>query len=98
MDANAMQWAEAWIGHKPPPPDTVGVMYMLAGGTDFSNTNPYATAPSEADSWIKTGPHLMVVGSEAVLKGYPSGVKPDTAAPYVMWAGTPYAHLMVPIG
>jgi hypothetical protein len=95
MDANAAKWAEAWIGHKPPPAGTVGVMYMLEGGTDASNTDPYATKPS-AD-WIKTGPHIMVVGSKEVLAGYPAGAKPDTSAPYVMWAGTPYAHLMVPV-
>jgi len=40
----------------------------------------------------------MVVGSKEILTGYPSGDKPDTKAPYVMFAGTPYAHLMVPIG
>ncbi|WP_223177141.1 hypothetical protein [Sphingomonas rhizophila] len=31
MDANAMKWAEAWIGHKDPPKDNVGLMYMLSG-------------------------------------------------------------------
>jgi len=95
MDANAMEWAMAWIGHKPPPTDKPGLMYMLEGGTDFSNTDPYATKPD--GSWIKTGPHVMVVGSQALLTGYPSGPRPDTSAPYVMWAGTPYAHLMVPV-
>ena len=98
MDANAVQWAMAWIGKKTPPANTVGVMYMLAGGTDASNTDPYATAPTEGNNWVETGPHLMVVGSQDVLKGYPSGDQPDTTAPYVMWAGTPYAHLMIPVG
>ena len=98
MDANAMQWAMAWIGKKTPPANTVGVMYMLAGGTDASNTDPYATAPTEGNDWVETGPHLMVVGSADVLKGHPSGAKPDTKTPYVMWAGTPYAHLMIPVG
>jgi hypothetical protein len=98
MDGNAGAWAMAWVGHKPPPTDQPGVMYMLAGGTDASNTDPYATQPTEGADWISTGPHLMVVGSTAVLKGYPSGPSPDTKAPYVMWAGTPYAHLMVPVG
>ncbi len=97
-DANAMKWADAWIHHKPPPEGSVGVMYMLEGGTDASNTDPYATKPTAQNDWIKTGPHVMVVGSKEVLAGYPSGAKPDTSAPYVMWAGTPYAHLMVPIG
>lgn len=97
MDANAMAWAMAWIGHTPPPTDNPGVMYMLAGGTDASNTDPYATGPSEGGAWIETGPHLMVVGSQAALTGYPGGDVPDTSAPYVMWAGTPYAHLMIPV-
>ena len=96
-DGNAMKWADAWIHHKPPP-DVVGVMYMLEGGTDASNTDPYATKPTAENDWVKTGPHVMVVGSKQVLAGYPSGKSPDTSAPYVMWAGTPYAHLMVPIG
>lgn len=97
MDANALKWAQAWMGKKDPPADTVGVMYMLEGGTDASNTDPYATGPSEGNDWINTGPHLMIVGSKEALAGHPSGAKPDTAVPYVMWAGTPYAHLMVPV-
>lgn len=95
MDSNAMKWAMAWMGHQTPPAETPGFMYMLEGGTDASNTDPYATKPDK--DWIKTGPHVMVVGSKVVLAGYPSGPQPDTSAPYVMWAGTPYAHLMIPV-
>jgi len=98
MDANAAKWAAAWIGKKEPPAGTSGVMYMLEGGTDASNTDPYAQKPTGDNNWIKTGPHIMIVGSKEILAGYPSGPKPDTSAPYVMWAGTPYAHLMVPTG
>ena len=97
FDANAGKWAEAWVGHKPPPEGAVGVMYMLEGGTDASNVDPYATKPTAENAWVKTGPHIMIVGSKEILAGYPSGATPDTAAPYVMWAGTPYAHLMVPV-
>jgi len=97
FDANAMDFVMAWVGHQPPPTDKAGIMYMLAGGTDASNTDPYASKPTEGGDWIHTGPHMMLVGSEASLKGYPSGANPDTKAPYVMWAGTPYAHLMIPV-
>jgi hypothetical protein len=97
MDANAVKWAQAWMGHKPPPEATTGVIYMLEGGTDASNTDPFAPTPTAENDWIKTGPHIMVVGSKDILAGMPSGAKPDTAAPYVMWAGTPYAHLMMPV-
>jgi hypothetical protein len=98
MDRSAMQWAGAWMGHKPPPAGNVGLMYMLAGGTDASNTDPYATAPSSGNHWVETGPHVMVVGADAAFYDqYPKTADPQTGAPYVMWAGTPYEHLMVPI-
>ena len=89
---------DVWpFGHKPPATDATGLMYMLEGGTDASNTDPYATKPTGQNDWIKTGPHIMIVGSKDILAGHPTGAKPDTSVPYVMWAGTPYAHLMVPV-
>lgn len=96
MDPNAMEWAQAWIAHKPPP-KKAGFMYMLAGGTDASNTDPYAKTPSKANHWVKTGPHVMVVGDPEIVQHYPTSPDPDTTQPYVMWAGTPYAHLMIPV-
>jgi hypothetical protein len=98
FDQNAAQWVQAWMAHKPPPANVVGLMYMLEGGTDASNTDPYATKPTANNDWVKTGSHIMIVGSKDVLAGHPAGAKPDTSVPYVMWAGTPYAHLMVPVG
>ena len=95
MDSNAMAWAQAWMTHKTPPPGKLGLMYMLEGGTDASNTDPYATKPQAGNHWIKTGPHLMIVGADqAFYDAYPKSADPDTSAPYVMWAGTPYEHLM----
>jgi hypothetical protein len=98
MDQNAMEWVGAWVAHKPPPSNKVGFMYMLAGGTDGSNTDPYATKPEAGNHWIKTGPHIMIVGGDASFyDSYPKGADPDTSQPYVMWAGTPYQHLMAPV-
>ena len=98
MDKNAMEWVHAWIARKPPPPGKVGFMYMLAGGTDASNTDPYATKPEPNNNWVKTGPHIMIVGADATFyDSYPKSPKPDTSQPYVMWAGTPYQHLMAPV-
>jgi hypothetical protein len=98
MDAAAMDWAKAWMGKQAPATGKVGFMYMLAGGTDASNTDPYATAPTKENHWVETGPHVMIVGAdEAFYAMYPKDPSPDTAVPYVMWAGTPYQHLMVPV-
>jgi hypothetical protein len=98
MDKNAWEWAHAWMGHTIPAPGKVGFMYMLSGGTDGSNTDPYATKPAPNNHWIKTGPHVMIVGADqSFYDMYPKSADPDTSVPYVMWAGTPYQHLMAPV-
>jgi hypothetical protein len=98
MDASAWKWAGAWMGHKTPESGKVGLMYMLSGGTDASNTDPYATKPTSGNHWVKTGPHVMVVGADpSFYAAYPHEPQPDTGAPYVMWSGTPYQHLMIPV-
>ncbi|HRA94662.1 MAG TPA: hypothetical protein PLL12_11920 [Aestuariivirga sp.] len=96
-DANAMEWAMAWIGKKDPPKGKVAMIYMLAGGTDASNTDPFAMAPTEGNNWVKTGRHIMIMNAMDMMAGYPTDAKPDTSRPYVMWSGTPYQHLMVPV-
>jgi hypothetical protein len=97
-DKSAGDWIDAYLNHKAPPAGKIGLMYMLAGGTDASNTDPYATQPTATNHWIKTGPHVMLVGADASFYDtYPKSADPDTKVPYVMWAGTPYQHLMAPI-
>jgi hypothetical protein len=97
LDPNAMEWLHAYMT-KAPPPDKVGFIYMLKGGWDFSNTDPFATKPQNGKATI-TGPHVMVVGP--AMKSVPGydrtgdGVNP--AIPYVMWKDTPYEHVMIPM-
>ncbi len=97
MDPNAMEWAQAWQSHATPP-DKTGFMYMLAGDTGASNTDPYATEKKADNHWIETGSHVMVVGAAVKsMVGYPRSADPDPTKPYVMWPGTPYEHLMIPV-
>jgi len=97
-DKNADGWLNAMVAHKTPPAGKLGFIYMLAGGTDASNTDPYATKPTASNHWIKTGPHVMIVGADASFYDqYPKKPDPDTSAPYVMYHGTPYQHLMAPV-
>jgi hypothetical protein len=96
-DANAMEWAMAWMNKTDPPKDKVGLIFMLAGGSDASNTDPYATSETNDNHWVTTGPHVMIMNATHLMAGYPADADPETTMPYVMWAGTPYAHLMVPV-
>ncbi len=98
MDRNALAWAQAWMAKRPPATGRIGFMYMLAGGTDASNTDPFAQRPTAGNAWISTGPHVMVVGADSSFYDqYPRVAQPDTRQPYVMWPGTPWQHLMVPV-
>jgi hypothetical protein len=99
VDGNGLLWLKAWVAHKSPPAGKVGFGYMLKGGSDASNTDPFASKPKEGEHWVETGPHVMIFNGGDMVDGYPRHVmsKHDTAVPYVMWAGTPYAHLMIPV-
>ena len=97
-DEGAMEWVSAWQS-KGPAPQKLGFVYMLKGDSGTSNTDPYASKKTPDNNWIKTGPHVMIMGGEAksMLMAYPRDPTPDVTKPYVMWPGTPYEHLMMPI-
>jgi hypothetical protein len=97
FDAAFGAWATAWMGHKAPNITAFGVAYMLQGGTDASNSDPFKMKPDSGQEWVNTGPHVMVVVPNVnALKGLSTDYK--SGGPYIMWQGTPYAHVMVPVG
>ena len=96
VDKNGADWLNAWMTHKDPPKGKMAIGYMLMGGSDASNTDPFATKPNPADKWVDTGPHIMVLNISDVFAGYPT-VATNTKVPYVMFPNTPYAHLMIPV-
>lgn len=96
LDNNAMAWLTALMEHKEPPKGKAGLVYMLQGGSDASNDDPFATAPPAGKKWVTTGPHVMVTGATEMLSGYPTTAD-DPSKPYIMWPGTPYQHIMMPV-
>ena len=91
VDAASLQWFADAKAHKPRPTNTVpGITYMLAGATQRSDTDPNdKTSPA-----ITVGPHWMIMWPfDPKTTGLPTHHK-DTGA-YIMWAGSPYAHLHV---
>jgi len=96
LDKVWTEWGDAWMNKKPFKANAVGIAYMLAGDTGASNTDPYATTASPSNQWVVEGPHLMVIVPDtAQLEGL--STDPHNGGPYVMWKGTPYAHIMVPV-
>ena len=90
-DGPSMQWAADFAAHKAKPTNTVpGITYMLAGATQRSDSDPYdRTSPA-----ITVPPHWMIMWPfDPKATGLPTTHR-DTGA-YIMWAGSPYAHLHV---
>jgi len=76
----------------------VGISYMLMGepeGSGVSNSDPFHEDARNADDYVETGPHLMVIVPKEALAGLSDD--PSTGGPYVMWGDTDYAHIMIPI-
>jgi hypothetical protein len=96
LDKPGMEWAKAWMSKSPPPAGIIGFGYMLAGGSDASNDDPHATKPAPGKKWVDTGPHVMILNPGAMADSYPKTAD-DPKKPYVMWPGTPWQHIMIPV-
>jgi len=96
LDKMFSNWADAYMAKKDPQTTGVGTAYMLRGDKGASNIDPFAEAPTASNQWVASGPHVMIiVPNPAQLDGYPTD--PNNGGPFVMWKGTKYAHLMVPV-
>ncbi len=95
LDPSWQKWAEALMAHKAPPPASFGLSYMLGPRDASSNTDPFAKGPTATNEWGTDGPHLMLLVPAEALKGV--STRRTSSGPYIMWRGTPYAHIMVPI-
>jgi len=98
LDRSWMVWVEAYLAHKPVQVSTVGIGYMTAPGGAFeSNSDPYAVAKTADNQWTHHPPHVMILVPDLkALQGI--STDPANGGPYVMFAGTPYAHIMTPAG
>lgn len=98
VDENGLAWAKAWLTKTNPPEGKIGFGYMLAGGGTPSNVDPYATQPPAGKAALDEPAHVMIFNTAAAMQGYPDpGDDVDTTQPWVMWGGTPYEHLMIPV-
>ena len=96
MDSNFGDLISAQLANKPPALKGVGYAYMLGADAWLSNTDPAGKAPTADNQWHRARSHVMVAyPDKAMLAGLPT--HPSLNGPYVMWADTPYAHVMWPV-
>jgi len=94
MDAASNQWMTDVMNNAPKPSNTVpGIAYMSRGGSHFEKSGKVVMA-GEGAKVVKEPPHWMVMwpfdpnASQLPTVPNPSGV-------YIMFEGSPYAHLMI---
>jgi hypothetical protein len=87
----ALRWEKDFATLKAKPTNTEpGIEYMLQGGTDWSATDPNATSGPA----IKEPAHWMIMWPfDPKTTGLPT--EPKQTGSWIMWAGTPWAHLMI---
>lgn len=95
-DPNFTELLTAMFAGRPPALKGVGYAYMLSNETWESNTDFRSMTPTADNQWHHVGSHVMIAyPDKAALAGLP--VTPTPSGPYVMWASTPYAHVMWPV-
>jgi hypothetical protein len=87
----AMRWQRDFLALKPKPTNAEpGIVYMLAGGTDWSASDPNATSGNV----IKEPPHWMILWPfDPKTSGFTTEAK--QTGTWIMYANTPWAHLMI---
>lgn len=94
LDPVFQQWGQAHAAKRPPDVRGAGFAYMLRGDAGASNTDPFAMDSTADNNWVRVGPHVMMVAPTGALAQVSDRPGP---APWVMWKGTPWAHVMIPV-
>jgi len=94
-DKKGLAWFTAAMSNQPKPPATGGVGYMAKGGEHYEMPDGrIVMKPGSGTKTVKEPPHWMLLTPlDTASTGIPS--HPNAGGSYIMFAGTPYAHLMV---
>ncbi len=96
-DRNGFPWMVAAMSHQPKPPSATqpGIGYMAKGGVHYEKASgEIVMAPSAGTKEVKEPPHWMLLWPvDPATSGIPT--RPNAGGTYIMFAGTPYAHLMI---
>jgi len=97
-DAEVFKWISSYLSDEIPDMDYDGYAWMLHGDMGEDNSTPKTMSKDDAKEgyWIESGPHLMRMPKDpSSLDGMTTDF--NSGSPYVMFSGTPYAHVMYPV-
>ena len=97
-DAQSFKWVTAYMSKTKPEMDSDGWAWMLHGDMGEDNSKQMVMKKEDAaeGQWIESGAHLMLMPKDpSTLAGQTTDFM--SGAPYVMFQGTGYDHLMIPV-
>lgn len=95
-DKNALAWITSAATGQPKPTNLApGIAYMAQGGVHHETASRDVVMMPDANTHpVKEPPHWMLMWAfDPATSGLPT--KENAAGVYIMFAGTPYAHLMI---
>ena len=95
MDAAVKQWLDDMMQNASKPSNTVpGIAYMAAGGSHWEQKGEVVMKQEPGAKVAKEPPHWMLMWPfDSKTSMLPK--KPNPSGVYIMFDGTPYAHLMI---
>jgi hypothetical protein len=97
-DVESLKWMQAYLSEEKPELERDGFMWMLHGDVGEDNTTPMVMEKSKSamGHWIESGPHLMIMPKDPLtIAGHTTDFR--SGSPYLMFPGSIYAHLMIPV-
>lgn len=96
LDEQWVGWLKSYLAGEEPNTTAVGFAYMLQGGSDSNNVDPSLAVPPAGSGWVIAPPHVMFLSPEPLdLSKYAADHL--GGGPWVMFGGTPYEHIMMPL-
>ena len=94
-DEEMSRYWDAWMQRTPPRLGGMAVGYALQGMQVASLTDPFKTAPDSGQAWLDVPPSVMIAMPDPRAYGV-LPTAPTAAGPWVIWARTPFAAIIVP--
>ncbi len=96
-DDQFFRWLTAWRDHaRTPQVNGMAVAYTLKGFQVASATDPMKARPDSGKAWVELPPAVLIAMPDAAAyRGI--AVKRPAAGPWVLWSGTPWAVMVVPM-
>jgi hypothetical protein len=96
LDKQFLNWTMALMAGEASHTTEIGIGYMLQGGVVADNDDPSVLTLPPGQGWQVDPPHVMVIMLTPIDESQ-IGTDPRYGRPWVMFADTPFEHIMISV-